>query len=72
MKGVAIMLCSLATKIGKEELEEITNLERELGKTILAFKCQSEAKPAELSKPELKRIKEIEDKLGLALVAVEY
>lgn len=66
------MLCSLATKIGKEELEEITNLEKELGKTILAFKCQSEAAPARLSEDELIRIKEVEDKLGLALVAVEY
>ena len=66
------MLCSLATKIGKEELEEITNLERELGKTILAFKCQGEARPAQLSEEDLRRIKQVEEKLSLALVAVEY
>ena len=66
------MLCSLATKIGKEELEGITNLERELGKTILAFKCQSETRPAQLSEEDLERIKQVEEKLGLALVAVEY
>jgi len=63
------MLCSLSTKIKPETLHAIQSLEKELGKTLLAFSCH-DLKPAELKHEELARIKEMENKLGLSLVAV--
>lgn len=65
------MLCSLG-KIEQKELDEIKSLERELGKTILAFKCSGDTKPAELTDQELDKIRDAERRLGLTLVAVAY
>ena len=65
------MLCDLG-KLEKRELDEVALLENELGKTLLAFRCYAEVNPAELSDAELNRIQEVEDKLKLSLVAVEY
>lgn len=65
------MLCSIG-KVEQKELDEIKSLEKELGKTLLAFECNREMKPARLSENELKRIREVEEKLHLALVAVDY
>ena len=65
------MLCGLG-KLKKRELDEVASLENELGKTILAFRCYADVNPAELTDAELDRIREVEDKLKLSLVAVEY
>ena len=43
------MLCSLSTQLGSEDLKAITTLENELGTPLLAFSCQGELKPAEVS-----------------------
>ena len=64
------MLCSLATKINEETIAAISTLEKDLGKTLLAFQCH-DLKPSELSDAELQRIKEVETKLGISLVAVD-
>ena len=64
------MLCSLATKVSDETVAAINTLERDLGKTLLAFQCHN-LKPSDLSEAELQRIKEVESKLGVSLVAVE-
>lgn len=64
------MLCSLATKVNEETIATINTLEKDLGKTLLAFQCHN-LKPSELSQAELQRIKEIETKLGISLVAVD-
>lgn len=58
------MLCSLSTKLGA-----IKTLEKELGKTLLAFSCYP-LKPAEISKDQLAKVQEVEKKLGISLVAV--
>jgi len=64
------MLCSLATKVPDETVAAINSLEKDLGKTLLAFQCHN-LKPSDLSEAELKRIQEVETKLGVSLVAVE-
>ena len=64
------MLCSLSTKLGSKDLEAISALEKELGTPLLAFTCRSELKPAEVSGDQLAKIKALEGKLGLSLVAV--
>ena len=64
------MLCSLATKVTDETVAAINTLEKDLGKTLLAFQCHN-LKPSDLSEAELQRIKEVETKLGVSLVAVE-
>ena len=65
------MMCDLG-KLEKRELDEIASLETELGKTLLAFRCYAEVNPARLTDTELDRIREVENKLKLSLVAVEY
>jgi hypothetical protein len=65
------MLCNLG-ELSTNEREAVESLEEELGKTILAFRCNINANPAELTEGELNRIREVEDKLNLSLVAVKY
>lgn len=64
------MLCSLATDVNDSTLQTITNLEKGLGKTLLAFKCH-DLKPSILTKDELSKVQDAEKKLGVSLVAVE-
>ena len=64
------MLCSLATKLGDGELGEVAALERELGVTILAFSCH-DVDPTEADERQLGRIREVEERLGVSLVAVK-
>jgi hypothetical protein len=52
-----------------DQLRAVRQLETEMGRTIVAFQRQ-EIDIAELSTEELARIREEEEKLGLALVAV--
>ena len=64
------MLCSLATKLGDRELGEVAALEREIGVTILAFACH-DVEPAEADERQLGRIREVEERRGVSLVAVK-
>jgi len=63
------MLCSLASGLGQEDLGEITRLERDLGVTVLAYTCH-EVEPASLDDEQLGRLRDLEDTLGVRLVAV--
>jgi hypothetical protein len=65
------MLCSLSTKLGDADLKAINSLESELGTPLLAFSCRADLKPADLSADQLARIKALENRLGLSLVAVK-
>jgi hypothetical protein len=64
------MLCSIATNVNESTLKTITDIEKGLGKTLLAFSCH-DLKPATLSADDLKKVQEVEKKLGVSLVAVE-
>lgn len=63
------MLCSLATKLGDDQLGQIAALEEELGVTMLAFVCHP-LDPAAIGKDEIARINDLEEKLGVSLVAI--
>ncbi|MDI6886047.1 MAG: hypothetical protein QMD22_06845 [archaeon] len=65
------MLCNFG-KLTKSEQEAVESLEKELGKTILAYRCSINVKPTDLTEKELNRIRKVEDKLNLSLVAIEY
>ncbi len=63
------MLCSLATKLDQGQIEEIESLAKDLETPILAYSCyQADAAP--IDDGQIGRIKELEGKLGVALVAV--
>jgi hypothetical protein len=64
------MLCSIATNVNKSTLKAINDLEKGLGKTLLAFSCH-DLEPSTLSAEELGKVQQIEKKLGVSLVAVE-
>lgn len=64
------MLCSIATNVNESTLQAINDLEKGLGKTLLAFSCH-ELKPSALNAEELGKVQEVEKKLGVSLVAVE-
>ncbi len=51
-------------------MESIQALEKELGKMLLSFTCHS-IEPAEIKDEELSKISELENKLGVVLVAVK-
>ncbi|HTX68030.1 MAG TPA: hypothetical protein VMH50_02655 [Thermoleophilia bacterium] len=64
------MLCSLATKLDQGQIAEIESLAQDLGTPILAYSCyQSDA--ASIDDTEIGRLKALEDRLGVALVAVK-
>lgn len=63
------MMCSLSTNLGDNALAEITRLEEDLGQSLLAFSCH-DFNPAELTQEQLSRVKVLEDRLGVSLVAV--
>jgi hypothetical protein len=65
------MLCSLATKLDQGQITEIETLAQDMGTPILAFAChQLDAAP--LDAAQIDRLKGLEDKLGVALVAVTH
>jgi hypothetical protein len=64
------MLCSLATKLDRKQLEEIGTLEKELGTPVLAFACHP-AEPAVIAGDKIAKLEELERKLGVSLVAVK-
>jgi hypothetical protein len=63
------MLCSLS-RLDNEKIKSIESVEKQIGKTILAFSCHDTA-PAQLTPEEIALIGETEKKLGVALVAVK-
>jgi len=63
------MLCTLAGKLGDKELQDIRQLEQELGVTILAYSCY-QAEPAAVDDGQLARLRQLEERLGVSLVAV--
>jgi hypothetical protein len=64
------MLCSLATNVDSNIMKTITDLEKDLGKTLLAFKCHN-LNPSMLNMDQVNKIQEVEAKLGVSLVAVD-
>jgi hypothetical protein len=68
-KGGRTMLCSLSD-LKDQDLTEIRSMESDLGVTLLAFSCH-ETSPAALDGDKLGKVQALEQKLGLALVAVE-
>ena len=64
------MLCSLANNVDEPILKKISELEKDLGKTFLAYKCH-EVNMTLLTATELKKVQEIEKQLGVSLIAVE-
>jgi hypothetical protein len=64
------MICSLTNNIDEAKLSAITNLEKDLGKTLLAFSCHA-LNPSSLSADELQKVQDAEKKLGVSLVVVE-
>jgi hypothetical protein len=63
------MLCTFAN-LDKEKLEAVQSLEKKIGKTLIAFACK-EMSATSLEDNELAQIKEVEDKLGLSIVAIK-
>lgn len=63
------MFCS-ASKLDDKKLDAIKALERDLGKTLVAYSC-SNPEPSTLSDAELMKIKSLEEKLAVTLVAFE-
>ena len=63
------MMCSLS-KLESKELEAIQSLEQEMGRPLLAFSCH-DIRTAELEAEQLAKIRDLEAKLGIYLVAVQ-
>ena len=64
------MLCSLATKLDQGQIAEIETLEKDIGVPILAFAChQMDAAP--IDPAQIDRLMALENRLGVALVAVK-
>ncbi len=64
------MLCSFANNVNESTLKTIQDLEKDLGKTLLAFACH-DIKASALSNEQLQKVQEVEKKLGVSLVAVD-
>jgi hypothetical protein len=62
------MLCSLSD-LDTSKLAEIQSLEKELDKTLLSFSCH-DINPDEIQEDALEKIKTLEQRLGVSLVAV--
>ena len=62
------MICSFA-RVQEDKLQEIRSLETDIGKTLLAYSCQ-DLIAAPLSDEDLVKIRGLEKKLDLVLVAV--
>lgn len=62
-------MCSLS-RLEPTALDTIQSLEQELGRPLLAFSCH-DIKAAELEEKQLAKIRDLEAKLGIYLVAIE-
>ncbi len=63
------MLSSLS-KLSSEQLQEIRELERETGKTLLSYSSY-DVVTDNLTEEELGKVRELERRIGTALVAVK-
>ena len=63
------MLCSLSS-LDESKVTEIQALEKDLGKTLLSFSCH-DIQAAEVPDEDLAKIKALENKLSVSLVAVK-
>ena len=63
------MICNLSN-LKDNDVNDIAALEKDLGKTLLAFSCH-DAKIADIGEDELNRIKALEQKMGISLVALD-
>jgi len=57
------MFCGYSQKLSQNDLGLLTNLEKELGKTILALSC-TEVKPSEMSRDQLAKLSDVEKNSG--------
>lgn len=62
------MICSYAA-LDTGKLDEIQALEKKLGKVLIAFSCR-DVNADTLSEAEMAQLKEVEEKMGVALLAV--
>jgi len=62
------MICSYAT-LDTGKLDGIQALEKKPGKVLIAFSCR-DVNADTLSESEMAQLKEVEEKLGVALLAV--
>ncbi len=62
------MLCNLSN-LRQEQVDAIRSLEKSIGNTLLAYSCR-EVDVAKLNEDQLRQIKDLEGRLGVALVAV--
>lgn len=63
------MLCTLESSLSESQMAEIKKFETEAGISLLAFRC-FKSNPAKLDGDKLKRLQQIEKKLGICLVAI--
>lgn len=63
------MFCGYSGNLKQEDLQKIEALEQDLNSRLLAFSC-SDVKVAQLGEEELSKMKSLEEKLGVYLVAV--
>ena len=63
------MICSFSN-LEQAQLDTVQKLEKDVGKTMLAFSC-NDIKPATLKDDELSKLQAAEKENGLVLVAVE-
>ena len=64
------MISVLPTNLNENQLTELQNLEKELGKPLYAY-SEFDVKIATLSDAELNKVKELESKLHLHILAVK-
>lgn len=64
------MLYTIASNVNETTVKTINSLEKELGKTLLAFKGY-ELQPTDLDTSQLEKVQQIEKDLGVSLIAVE-
>ena len=63
------MYCTLSG-LNKQDIEQVQSLENELDQRLLAFSCH-DIQPALLDADKLNKIKQLEKKLGISLLAVQ-
>jgi hypothetical protein len=62
------MLCGYSN-LENAKIEKIKALEKEIGKTMLAVSCQA-VQASELTEEQLKKIRDLEQSMGMVLVAI--
>lgn len=63
------MVCGYSSNLNKDDLNTLNNLEKDIGKTVLAFSCK-DIEESQLSQDQIAKITDAEKKIGMVLVAV--